>query len=506
MFETFTIKNSDSDSKITQFSKFFFAVLVTALVIGRIIGTIVFPVYDDAYITYRYAENLAGGQGFVYHVNDWVLGATCPAFGVFAALLVRLGLPLPLSIQVINIACDAAILWLSYRVLTTYVPLRGNKWLPLATALLFGLFFAVSPILARICAGGMEMNLFLLGSLGSIFLYHRGNKIPAIAIAALCYFLRPEGIILVGVLSALELLHTRKIAALRLPVMAAAVMTPPLLLIYHFYGHVLPQSVTAKSQIVKKSVFVTGKGLVIPDPISMALLPFAVWGVVSFVRGGGLKKHGFLRTLLCWYLLYLAAYLVARPQIWSWYAEPIQYVQIIFAAIGMANLLGRLGVFRQEIGERVTPPRWWGAVTATLIVGFWALLMAKTGPSGATRYVYRPLEKWSQQTDLKGKTVLAEDIGAVGYFTGAFIYDTAALVWPDALKFENIEAMIRKHKPDYLFLNADRESIEMMLRVRKDLAYKPIKRFSITNDTGLKLQPNLYPEVWKQDYMLFERQ
>ena len=34
---------------------------------------------DDAYITYRYARNLADGAGFVYNPGERVLGTTPPS-------------------------------------------------------------------------------------------------------------------------------------------------------------------------------------------------------------------------------------------------------------------------------------------------------------------------------------------------------------------------------------------------------------------------------------------
>ena len=35
---------------------------------------------DDAYITFRYARNVATGVGFVYNAGDRVLGTTTPAY------------------------------------------------------------------------------------------------------------------------------------------------------------------------------------------------------------------------------------------------------------------------------------------------------------------------------------------------------------------------------------------------------------------------------------------
>ena len=40
---------------------------------------------DDAYITYRYAENLAGGNGFVYNVGEQILGTSTPLYTLLLA-------------------------------------------------------------------------------------------------------------------------------------------------------------------------------------------------------------------------------------------------------------------------------------------------------------------------------------------------------------------------------------------------------------------------------------
>jgi len=48
-------------------------------------------VFEDAYITYRYAANLAGGRGFVFNPGEAVLGTSTPAWTLLLALLRRAG-------------------------------------------------------------------------------------------------------------------------------------------------------------------------------------------------------------------------------------------------------------------------------------------------------------------------------------------------------------------------------------------------------------------------------
>lgn len=50
---------------------------------------------EDSYITYRYAKNLAEGQGFVYNPGERYLGTTAPAYALFLAFFGLLGFDIP---------------------------------------------------------------------------------------------------------------------------------------------------------------------------------------------------------------------------------------------------------------------------------------------------------------------------------------------------------------------------------------------------------------------------
>jgi hypothetical protein len=58
--------------------------LVSSIALRIIIGPIT---YDDAYITFRYADNLATGLGLIYNSGERVLGTTSPRFAIVLALL-----------------------------------------------------------------------------------------------------------------------------------------------------------------------------------------------------------------------------------------------------------------------------------------------------------------------------------------------------------------------------------------------------------------------------------
>ena len=59
------------------------ALIVAAVAASRFVDY----AYDDAYITYRYARNLATGHGFVYNLGDLYLGTTTPLYTLLLAAL-----------------------------------------------------------------------------------------------------------------------------------------------------------------------------------------------------------------------------------------------------------------------------------------------------------------------------------------------------------------------------------------------------------------------------------
>jgi hypothetical protein len=70
--------------------------------------------YDDPYITYRYAMNLASGNGFVYNPGVATLSTTAPLFGLILTPVASFGWPIPLVANLIGClshATGALALW-----------------------------------------------------------------------------------------------------------------------------------------------------------------------------------------------------------------------------------------------------------------------------------------------------------------------------------------------------------------------------------------------------------
>jgi hypothetical protein len=457
-----------------------------ALLICRWIGSLVLPVYDDAFVTFRYSRNLAMGNGFVYHPGEWVLGTTSPGFGLLVSLFYVLGLPMPQMVVVMNIVLDAVV----FCITLCTVPKKERQ----AFGAILGALLAISPIMTRISVGGMEMNLYLVGCVLSILLYLRQFKRSAVILAAICYFLRPEALVLLGLLCAIEWFSGKRSNAFRLGLFASMVLVVPLILIFSFYGQVLPQSVIAKSDLARPPLLDMLRQLLAPDPLMALLIPSATWGfIVSF------RRVGFSKIVGVWGVIYLAIYIVAQPKIWSWYGEPIYYAIMLLATLGGMDLMARWPRLRQAF-----TPKWICPLIAGLCVAVWMFVWLKLGPSAVTQHVYEPVKAWCRDNTRENTSILAYDIGVIGYYSNARIYDLAGLVWPVALS--STGNVIQTYWPDYLFLNATQSTVELMGSASFDKLYQPVAQFSRANLPVWGASVEHYSADWVQDYIMFRKQ
>jgi hypothetical protein len=459
------------------------AFLVVGLIISRVIGSIVLPQYDDSFITMRYARNLATGVGFVFNPGERVLGDTCPGFGLLQALFFLLHLPMPSAILSLNIICDA--LTLSITTLILY-RLFGQF-----TALAFGILFSINPIMSRICVGCMEMDLFLIGSIIAISLYCGERKYSAVMLASILYLIRPESVLLVGLFCLLELFGSRKINAIWFGMLSLGVVAVPLIWIYSYYGSIIAQSVVAKSGWSHNSYLTLLKELVFNDPLQIVLFPFAVWGIARSYR-----SDRFLRIVWVWLALYLLAYLAANAFVFSWYGEAIHYGVALAASIGICDLVKRIAPSRTGKLSVV----WLSPAVLVAIVAVWYVILMKSGPSVVEAKVYRPLEAWFAEHPASQDSILAGDIGAIGYYSGAYIYDSDGLVWPEAKKYHTQVEMIARFKPKFLFLNLSSGIESEMSSPTVAATYMSVAFFSAHRSDFLQL-----PEKWTQDYVLLKR-
>ncbi|MGB9594563.1 MAG: hypothetical protein ACPL7R_10555, partial [Anaerolineae bacterium] len=197
-------------------------------------------IVDDAYITFRYARNLAQGLGFVYNVGERVLGTTTPLY----TLLLALNGILPVSHARLSLAINAVSDGL------TCVLLAGLIWRLSGSrrgAVLGAAAFALCSQSVAGAATGMETSFFTMLLVAAFYLYASGRLLPSAAVFGLAVLTRPEALAAAG-LAFLGMFAAKRWGAWREAAVFALVLLPWVAFATAYFGSPVTNSVWAKEQ------------------------------------------------------------------------------------------------------------------------------------------------------------------------------------------------------------------------------------------------------------------
>ncbi|MBS1975107.1 MAG: hypothetical protein JST13_12200, partial [Bacteroidetes bacterium] len=457
------------------------------IVACRLLAAWVLPTFDDAFITYRYALNFASGNGLVYNIGEKIMGTTAPFFAIISSIPFLLHLPVQKFTVMLNLLCDCASLYLVYK----YMFNQNRVYF-----FLLVFFFAIDPMANRVSIGGMEADLFLTLSLFGLTLYVKNKKTFSFTILSAIYFLRPEAVILVFILFCYDMYQTKKLA-IKQYLLPALVVAVPLVLIYFYYGQILPQSVVAKSTAGRESLSNLVKNIFFPDPLFFILAPLAVYGYLK-----QFKKNKSVFLLGIWALTFGMAYIIRRPYIWSWYPFSIEFSILTLASIGTGSLIQKL--LKHLNAEK----GFYFYLLSFVAVVAWSGVAMYKGRSGVETNVYKQLKAdFGSDPEIRKKIIFADDIGAIGFFTGAYIYDGLALVTPQAFNYKTVTERIIHSNADYIFLYADPAYISLTKTDSIiDSRYAFYKRYSIHGEKSAPVKSiNPMPWSYAQDYILLKK-
>jgi hypothetical protein len=505
---------------------FLAGLIFTALMIRLVAGP---RTIDDAYITFRYARNLAEGLGFVYNPGQQVLGTTTPLYTVLMSLAWLLDLHnLPAVASVLNAVADAGttvlVYWLGLR-------LGRSRIVALGVALAW----ALSPMSVTFAIGGMETSVVILFLVGSYASYVAGRSRLSAAAMALAVLTRPDALIAAGLLFAdmgLRPLLARDgiplaVRLRRLPwaevAIFAVLLAPWVVLATAYFGSPLPQSVQAKVRAYQLDQFSALIRLL--QHLSTPFFEHEIFGrfwpavgvplyLVLYLVGGlrQVRRVGRALPHVIYPLAYVFVFSVANPLIFRWYLAPPLPFYFLGILVGLSVVLTDLArrIGRERFGAWAV-----GLVTALLLL---SSLNAYTlhpdhGPDRpAPEMAWFKLELLYRQAADRvrphlepGNLVAAGDIGAVGWYTGAPILDTVGLISPEALPYYPLDPsllvinyamspdLIRDYQPEYI--------ITLEVYVREGLL--PARWFGEEYAPVEKLDTDIYDS---DGMLIFERQ
>jgi arabinofuranosyltransferase len=205
---------------------------------------------DDAFISFRYAHNLARGHGLVFNVGERVMGYSNLLWVLLLAAFEVARIPSPIA---------APILGAIFALGTLVVVERHARHPWVAMGML-----AFNATFAMWIFGGLEGHLFafLLTFAVTRAIERRSAGAIGVAMGLLC-MTRPEGIVyLVPLFVFLVFVQKApKKALLRVFVPALAIYGAQTLFIFLYYGDVVPNTYYAKSEPLAWNVIVRGISL-----------------------------------------------------------------------------------------------------------------------------------------------------------------------------------------------------------------------------------------------------
>ena len=433
-------------------------------------------IVDDAYITFRYARNLAAGNGLVFNAGEMVLGTTTP---LFTSLLAGLSLlfrteDLPRLAWLLNALLDAVGVALAYW--------RGSKVLkkrePTTVALGAAFLWAIAPFSVTFAIGGLETSLVITILLASFALYLDGRDNWTAVALALGVLARPDVLIAATlVFGAMGLRWISAAAAsgqrsrlreimARFPIQPAilfvGILLPWIIFATLTYGSPLPHSVAAKTVAYHLPPEAALVRLLqhFATPFHGHLILGSQWiavGLITFIALYSIGALHLVRTnqrawpAVLFPIFYATIYAIANPLIFRWYLSP----PLTFYFLGiLSGILALSDGVVLALGRRLVGEEWsarFGRSGRWAVIIFVMLALVSLGnawtlhPPGppdrlAPRMAWIELETLYQQVakDLQdelassGGQLAAGDIGALGWTTGAPILDLVGLVSPQA--------------------------------------------------------------------------
>lgn len=396
---------------------------LTAIVAGLLHGTFFI---DDAYITFRYAENIAAGHGMVFNPGEPVLGTTTPLFAAVLAGLKMLGIAVTTSARGLGLLSVAVV------VLLLQTLAQRSVAPPIAAAM--GMCVALHPDTAYMASSGMETAPSLALVLGGLLLSLQGRWWLAGGAGGAALLMRPDGILIVALAVGMALLRDRR--KVWQPLLAAAVVAIPWVLYASAtYGTPLPHSIKAKKLIHQTGLLdaLSGHlGFLTQNPSLTILFGLGVLGV-----GFAVARRSELLLVALWMGAYGGSLAVSgiAPQ-FAWYATPLTVTGVLLAAYGL---------------DQVSPKA--AAAVLLVIAGFgltddnWRSFRTDLENREAA---YLEIGAWIAERAQPGDVVFVGEVGVLGYMLlDQVVVDSSGINSPEVFELRRDELTeLRRTAPE----------------------------------------------------------
>jgi hypothetical protein len=372
---------------------------------------------DDAYITFRYAQNLASGRGFVFNVGQRVMGSTSPGevllATVFYPIVGRDALPGAMA----ALGCAG---WTAQAALLFFIlrkPMGAFRAGIVAGAVAVGVAGSASWL-------ALETNLAAAATLAALALALSSRWTWAAALCAFAGLMRADAYLVAAPLAVLCVRELRW-GAWRPALVLGLLAAPWPLFATAYFGTPVPLSVT-KVHFTTKGLYALHVLRDVPGPYASAT-PIALAAFWLLVVGGAwilVRADPRFWALVAYGLLHGVLYIVLAPNpAFAWHLYPLCLLVSVLALVAVGTLLARVPWPPLRAGTALA------AVAACSVATFkFARSYEMDAWYGARDAVYRKVAAWLSVHADPRDIVAAEEVGTLAYYTGLRMNDHTGLV------------------------------------------------------------------------------
>ncbi len=302
--------------------------LAIYLIAGAVIVYIAFLdwAYDDPFITYRYAQNLAEGLGFVYNPGERILSTTTPLFTLLLSFFHLFTSEVHHFANLIG-----AISLVSGGLLLFDLSRSWNSQLVGWTGLLL---YPTFPLVVSTL--GSETPLYITLCIGGFAFYARKRYLLTAILTALACLARPDGVLVPIIISIDYLIRRPNRVPWNSILIFSVILISWGVFAWIYFGFPVPVTLAVKQQQGSMEIsqrFAEGfitilQGYLNKQYILMVILAFT--GVLY-----ALWKRRVWIIFLIWTILYFIAYSILGVSRYFWYYAPLVPGFVISTGLGL---------------------------------------------------------------------------------------------------------------------------------------------------------------------------
>lgn len=443
------------------------ALVLGILMLGLFIGLMnLHTSYDDSFITLRYAQNFASGNGLVFNHGERYLGTTAPFYGLLVGVL---GIPEPSLIPTISGLLSVTSMVAVALGLLAIDRVRGYG----VVGFLAGVFYMSSPIVLPAFNGEMIFVSALI--VWAFWAYMTGRLALSGVLLGVAAATRLDSI-LACLLLGLHFIWFHRRIPWRLIWAVSATIVPFALAAWVYYGSPIPGTLSSKFAQRDSGVFpLFGKGgrywlsaKLLSSPSILApssgpelyylLAPFLAIGVLMLLRDA--RRWG---LILSWAASFTLIYRLLDVPFYFWYVTPFALGIAVLMGLGVAGVgqltIGKYGTTvdsgRDSIG--------WRRVLALCVLGLlvalplgnsiWYVLDSSHSMNVSQSRAYQEVSDWLRENSGPEDSVGYFEIGYLSYYSKRNVIDALGLVNPRVaprVADGDFEWSYRHYRPDFV--------------------------------------------------------